>query len=180
MSLKCFITICISFVISCSPLTYAFAFDGDQNDAIKRAIHDFLKSRKLSEVDSIFSIYIENINEDILGISIGASDNSILVFTEDCIEYSYQGFPTMYYEENGKLFYWDDSTKYVSNEIINDLTRYNHIDTIIMNVYIPERLFNDAKKVADYYFCKNNFHKFKRVITTKAIGYYEPPKLKCK
>ena len=39
--------------------------------------------------------------------------------------------------------------------------------------------FNDSDKGADYYFCKNNLSKYKRVVTNIGLGYYKPPKLKC-
>jgi hypothetical protein len=43
----------------------------------------------------------------------------------------------------------------------------------------PDMTIDDAKKGADYYFCKQNYHVYKKIITRIALGYYKAPELKC-
>ena len=47
-----------------------------------------------------------------------------LIITENEINYSYKAFPTKYFEGNGKLFYWQDSTEKVSPELISKLAKH--------------------------------------------------------
>lgn len=171
---------CLFLFSSCSTWKEVLVAEGNQNDAIQNAIYDFLHSGKLSKKDSVFSVYTTNINDEILGVSISGDINTLLVVTEDSVEYSYRGFPTKYFEQQGKLFYWDDSTINVTDDLVNALTRYNRVDTMIVNTYIPERIIDHSKEGMHYYFCKDNLLKYKKVKTNVAMGYYNPPNLNCK
>ena len=176
-----YIIIVVFFLLwSCSSWEKTMIVKGNQDDAIQNAIYDFLNSEKIDKRDSIFGIYVKTISDEILGITIRADANPLLVVTEDNINYNYRGFPTMYFENRGKLFYWDDPTKSVNTDIISIFTKYNLIDTMILNVYIPEIMIDHSKKSVDYYYCKNNLQRYKKVRTKKAMGYYQPPKLRCK
>ncbi len=84
--------------------------------------------------------------------------------------------PSRYVIEDGKLFYWWDDQYPVTEEMLAILWKYNLLQK---DLIIPEFSTDDSQKGADYYFCKNNLSKYKRVITSKGIGYYKPPKLKC-
>lgn len=163
---------------SCSPWKHAMVATGNQNDAVRNAIIDFLHT-DLAKRDSVFSITIKNINEDILGVSILGERNKISVVTKNEIDYNYRAFPTKYFEKDGKLFYWVDSTERVPSELINKLSKMNRIDTAIVGKYFPQRIRDDSQKGMDYYFCKHNLLNFKKVRTSTAIGWYESPKLKC-
>ena len=63
---------------------------GNQNDAIKNAIIDFLHSDRFIKGDSVFSISTKNISEDILGVSISREGNKISVITQNEIDYNYK------------------------------------------------------------------------------------------
>ncbi len=152
--------------------------ESNQDDAIKNAIYDFSHSYK-NKADSVFYIYTKNINQEVLGVNIFATYDKVLVSTEDSIKFSYRGFPTGYFENEGKLFYWHDSTRTVTNDLISALEKYNLIDTMIVNVYMPESTIDHSKKGMDYYFCKTNLLKYKKVKTNRALGSYDPPKLIC-
>jgi hypothetical protein len=175
-----YLLICLFFVSSCAPWKDVLVAEGDRDDAIQNAIYDFLQSSKLSKEDSVFNISTQDYNEQLLAISIYGSTNKLLISTEDSVKYDYSGLAIDYKEMDGKLFYWYDSTKEVTTEIINTLTKYNMIDTTILNVYIPPRHIEHSKKGVDYYFCKNNLLKYKKVKTNKVLGYYDPPNLNCK
>src|SRR5258706_9418667 len=156
--------------------------EGNQEAAIQNAVYDFLNSVKKEKKDSVFYAYAKNINNDILGVNIYGTKDKVLISTEDSVTFSYRGLPTGYLEKNGKLFYWHETGKIatVTEELIVTLKRYNLLDTAVINVYIPARTISHGKKGVDYYFCKRNLLRYKRVRTVMAMGYYLPPKLNCK
>lgn len=47
-------------------------------------------------------------------------------------------------------------------------------------ITLPDFVTNDAQKAAHYYFCRSSRLLYKRVITAKGIGYYQPPALNCR
>jgi hypothetical protein len=157
---------------------------GNQNDAVKNAIYDFLHSGNFSKKDSVFSIRLINLNDDALGVSIGANDNKLLPGPDDKINTSHRGFPTKYFEQEDKLFYWYDSTSFITQDLIYILSKYHRIDSLNVNGFIGIPItsghIDDSKKGTDYYFCKNNLQRYKKVRTRTAMGYYDPPKLNCK
>jgi hypothetical protein len=178
--MKIIITLFLSlFLSSCSSWKKIMVTKGNQNDAVQNAIYDFLHFGKLTKKDSVFSIIIKNVNEDILGVSILREGNKISVITENEIEYNYRAFPTRYFEQNGKLFYWVDSTEKVSIELVDILSKMNRIDTVVTNKFFPIRSTDDSQKATDYYFCKANLLKYKKVITNIAMGWYNLPKINC-
>jgi hypothetical protein len=168
----------VFFLVSCASWKGLLVSKGNDEVAIHNAICDFLNTSPLSKHDSAFSISLKEYKEGILGISIyGATQKPLIVKNNNT--FSYSGLPTMYIEKERKLFYWYDSTRTVTSEVISILKEYNHIDTAILNVYIPTHI-NHSKKAEHYYFCRNNLLKYKKVRTRIAMGYYEPPKLDCK
>lgn len=184
MKTQYYIVLILVFLIgSCAPWKDIMVTEGNQNDAIKNAIHDFLHTSKFSKKDSIFSIYFENVNDNVLGVSIGAEENKLLPSSDNKIGTNHPYFPTRYIEQEGKLFYWYDSTHVITNDLVSILSKYNQIDSLNVNgfVGIPETssLIDESKKGVHYYFCKNDLLKYKKVVTNKALGYYEPPKLEC-
>ena len=132
--------------------------DGDhlRNEAIIIAINDFLDNCSLQKTDSVFSVYIDIDNEDILGLSISG-------------------------EYGNKIYYWVDSINVLTEEIIRVLAKYNQIDSSFVSYEkaYPDYLLDESIKGADYYFCKNDLSIYKRVVTRIAMGWYDPPKLNC-
>lgn len=164
---------------SCATWKNVLISEGNQNVAIKNAIHDFLNSEYKSKDDSIFYVYTEKISQEILGVNIMSTYDKVLISTEDSVTFSYKGLPTGFLEKGNKLFYWHDADKDVTDDLISTYMKYNLLDTMIVNVYMPASTISHDKKGVDYYFCKNNLLKYKKVKTKKAIGYYNPPKLNC-
>jgi hypothetical protein len=149
--------------------------------AIQIAVKDFLHAGKLIKEDSVFDISITNTSDDVLGVSIFGSTNKLLPTSKNIVGTSYKGFPTNYIEEGNKLFYWYDSTKNITADLIAELSRYKLIDSLNVNgfVGIPDALRDDSKKAAHYYFCKCNLQVYKKVYTNHAMGWYDPPKVSC-
>jgi hypothetical protein len=155
---------------------------GDPNPILLIAdFVDSIKNNMVRHIGEYNSVLITDTtdSETVLRMT-GDENHPTLWLNKNKVFYSYRAFPTMLVETNGKLFFWYDDTKNVTDTIINTLYKYNFVDTMIVNAYIPDRIINDAKKGADYYFCKSDLSKYKKVITNKAIGHYKPPKLKCK
>lgn len=166
--------------ISCSTWKQSIVSKGTKNEAIKNAIIDFLHKGKFDKKDTVFSIYLKDIKDNIWGISISEEPNKIAVITENKIDYSYKAFPTNYMEQGGKLFYWKDSTQVISTELIDKLYKMSRVDTAIIGQFFPRRERDDSKKAMHYYFCKNNLLIYKRVYTQIGMGWYEVPELNCK
>lgn len=179
---KLFALIAILF-ICCSAMKNGISASDLHNEAIKIAINDFLNKCKLNKTDSVFSVNIYIDDEDILGLSIsGVHENKIYPSFNDRIGELTDKFPTDYIERDNKLIYWSDSTQILSEDIVRVLAKYDRIDSTFVNdeKAYPEFVIDETIKGAHYYFCKNDLSKFKRVVTNKAIGWYDTPKLKCK
>ena len=171
-----------------------------QETAIHNAILDFSTNCNLFKKDSVFSV---NFSDSVFnkGIFVRVDERSYkdgrthewkrgslydgIVSVEIGVNVNYQYYyseetktklPSRYIIKNGKLFYWWDNNYPVTEEMITILWRYNLLQT---DLIIPEFTIDDSLKGADYYFCKNNLSKYKRVITNIGLGYYKPPKLKC-
>ncbi|MEJ7609949.1 MAG: hypothetical protein WKF88_02090 [Ferruginibacter sp.] len=173
------IVLCNFFLIGCSSTNKIYYVNNRESDPIKIAIIDFLDYRKFRTDDTVFIITVKNIRESILGINIFAEKNKVAVISSDEKSYSYSSFPNNFIETNGKLFYWKDSTKQKSLELIAKLAKMDRIDTAIVGKYLPNRIIDDSQKGVNYYFCNSDLKKYKRVITSVAIGFYKIPEFIC-
>jgi len=177
-----FIVVASLFLLgSCASVKNGMIVNGDINAAIHNAINDFLHSVKKDKSNLVFYVSAKSINQDLYEISIDGTNDKVVVITEDSVNFKYDALPTGYVERDEKLFYWHDSTQRVtvSEEMILTLKKHNILDTLVVGVYIPESTITHGKKGSNYYFCKSNLQNYKRVRTSRAIGYYPTPKLKC-
>jgi hypothetical protein len=173
----------------------------ENHDQVRQiAILDFSKT-KLCKMDSVFyvSLYdtlhrmalkktdehhykwaVGNSYPEIIAVNIDASRNKFVLDTTADISVQ-TVIPSRCIELNGKLFYWRDKHYPLTNNTIKILDKYHclrrggHSDTELDNFKL-----DDAMKAANYYFCRNNLSIYKRVISNKAIGYYDPPDITCK
>ena len=157
---------------------------GGRETAIEIAVNDFLNKCNLRETDSVFSVNIYIDNDKTLGLSIsGRHENKIYPSSKDKIGMESLKFPTHYIERDNRLVYWslNDSAHVITKEIVDILSEYNQIDSTFVNEEkaYPEFVIDESIKGAHYYFCKNNLSIYKRVVTNKAMEWYDPPKLKC-
>lgn len=151
-----------------------------ENNAINVAINDCLKNKKFIKGDSIFSVSFQEINDDMIAVTISAKRNKINVTTVDEKNYSYNSFPTNFIEKDGLLFFWNDTTqKIVPTELLDKLYAFNKVDTAILYKNIPEYVIDDSQKAAHYFFCKTNLKNYKAKITKYAIGYFKTPSINC-
>jgi hypothetical protein len=114
-----------------------------------------------------------------LAVRIGASHYRFLL-TRDTKIGSKGKLPSRFIEKNGKLFYWWDDDYPLTEEVIAVLKKYNLFqDDNDGLITVPENPTNDAQKGAHYYFCRSDLTKYKKVVTNKGMGYYDPPKFEC-
>ena len=167
----------------CNSWKSTLVADGDENDAIMNAITDFIHTCNLRNKDTVFSVDKWIDNETFLVIDILGMDENKLYpeKKQDTIGGYLYRLPSRYLVIDGKLFYWKDNSVKVSKEIINVLSEFNAIDSlnydsiVIFNPYV----IIESKKAAHYHFCKNNLRDYKKDISNYAVGWYDPPKLKC-
>jgi len=158
------------------------AIKGDNNDAVIIAINDFVDQCKESKKSNLFSIYLIDIDEEIVGIIFAKSDYPYLPTSATKIGTNDdKSFPTRYIRKEGKIFFWHDPQSFITQEIVDLLNEHNLIDSINVNgfVGIPESIIDETEKGIHYYFCKKNLLNYKRIIAKNAMGWYDPPKLKC-
>jgi hypothetical protein len=194
MKLYNFIWIIILTLGSCASFKKELIQSGNSNEAIQNAILDFSKS-KLYKKDSVFVVWFSDtvsrmvlnkvddrnykwikgkIYDGLLGVDISADYNRLLLTAKK------SHLPSRFIEKNGKLFYWWDVSHPVSEDALAIFKKYNLLqDDEGGKITIPDFGTNDAKNGAHYYFCKNDLTKYKKIITNKGIGYYDPPKIEC-
>ena len=110
----------------------------------------------------------------------GLKFNDRYLFTTETTIGSKGKLPSRYIEKDNNLFYWWDDNYPLTEEMLAILWKYDLLFDDTKNlIKIPQFSTDDKQKGAHYYFCKNDLSKFKRVITSRGLGYYEPPKIKC-
>lgn len=166
--------------IGCSTWKTTLVRNGDKNDAIRNAIHDYIKSNRHIKKDSTYLVSIRNIDDMVFRVDIAKGLEKLLVATEDGVNFSHRALPTSYIELDNKLFYWVDSTQKVTDDLIKMLVKYNRLDTMVINSYIPARLIDDSRDAVLYYFCKENLTRYRKVRTKNTKRNYNQPLIKCK
>ncbi|MGM0589439.1 MAG: hypothetical protein ACQETE_13540 [Bacteroidota bacterium] len=172
----------VALIFGCSSWKEGLKNKGNSNDAIYNAIWDFVNTGYLHKKDTVFSVMLDDISENIIGVSILRKENKYYPDYTNKVGSSKPNFPTRYLMVKGKLFIWYDPNKKVSQELIHALSEYDMIDSLNVNGFegVPNIVFNDKRKGVHYYFCKNNILSYKKVRTSVGMGYYEPPELNCK
>lgn len=171
-----------------------------KNEIIQYAINDFSKTSKLYKKNKSFSV---TFHDTITSLSQIQKEDGIFYPQTDKVYYNISGvsitpidyifflppepiigdkrLPNNFFEIEGKLFYWHNKEDSLSQESLDLIKKYNLIQFNENGLVIyPDLSTDDSQKAVDYYFCKNNFKIFKKVISKIGIGYYTPPKLNCK
>jgi uncharacterized protein YcfL len=176
------IIIFVTVLAGCSAWKEMLVAEGNHNVAVQNAIYDFIHTEgRLTKQARVYDVIIDTISNEILGISISGYEDKLVIHPKNKIGTNHPYFPTRYVEIDNKLFYWYDSESNITSELIDALSRYSKIDSsFVKGTYELNVVFDDSKKGVDYYFCKNNLLKYKKVRGTIAMGWYEPPRLKCK
>jgi hypothetical protein len=178
-----FITIIVVLILSdgCVSVKKGLVQKGGIDNAIQNAILDFSNTAKLYKKNNVFSVSVlEVANEDLMVVRIGKNSMKLLLTAKAKVGSLDSKLPTRFIEKEGKLFFWWDNEYPLTKEALDVYEKYNLLQDDEGGVItVPEFTVNDAQKAAHYYFCKDDLTKYKKVITNKGVGYYEPPKLNC-
>lgn len=166
--------------ISCATPKFTLNKIGGLNEAINNAINDFYHSKEASK-GKIYDVSYKYLENNVIGISIlDCTDGKVSISKEIKIGSTSNYFPTRYIEMGNSLFYWHDSTMLITENIINKLLEYNHIDsTYYYNVENYTFYSDDKTKATHYYFCSKNLAKYIKRKSNIALGYGILPKVKC-
>ena len=148
---------------------------------IQTSIDNFSKGGRLYKKNTVFVVWVSNLPkyEKLTVIDIGRSPTNILMTNETKIGTKGK-VPSRYIEKDGKLFFWWDNSYPLTKEALEIFSKYGLLEDDQNGILkVPSSRVNDSQKGAHYYFCKQNFKKFKKVVTNIGAGYYEPPKIKC-
>ncbi len=163
----------------CYPWSTELISDGNYETAINNAVIDFSNTSKLVKEDSAFWVRTTVLNQEKWGVEMsGINLPFINILDNNEVNFS-STLPTRFIIYNERLFFWYDSSYSISTEMISKLNEYHLIDTVAT---LSEAVWGveDAEKAATYFFCKNDLLSFKKIETNLSIGYYEPPRLRCK
>ena len=195
----------LTIIVGCASFKAELYQEGSKNEAIYNAILDFSNTKKLYKRDSIFyvtytdSLYSmtmiksgdqifgeynewvpDKLYKELVAVSIGADYNKMLLTSNVKVGKKGIKIPTRYIEKDGKLFYWWDDNYPLTQKALDVFEKYNLLqDDKDGTVLFLDFTTDDAQKGADYYFCRNDLSKYKRIITNVGMGYYKPPNLSC-
>ena len=171
----------ISTLLSgCASWKKTLSSEGCSNVAVKNVIEDFIHTSRLSRVEDIFNITIQDINHGVIIISIGGAVNKIYPQTNNKIGTYDEYFPTQFLIKDGKLFYWNDPNTAISESVLTILQEYEHINFDWEKEYgFPPIAIDDAKEGMVYYICKNNLINYKKTGANTIYKRYKTPEIKC-
>lgn len=170
---------------------------------IKTAIDDFItKGRLLKGSGDVFSVIVhDSIYRMVLKETTGGAEKWLLgqfypdliavdiiadegkfIYSDSLFESKkLAGFPNQYLEISGKLFYWTAGSDHPTQNVVEALSKYDLLvsDDLegVINFY--DTPINDDQKGVHYYYCRDKSTPFKKVVTNKAIGYYDVPEVPC-
>ena len=191
------ILLTLVLLTGCSGWKQLLIGQGNEYDLINNAILDFSNTERLFKqdstfhvtfIDTLYSMKLERVDdrtlkwipdkkyENIIGVSILGSIGKIY-YIDDIEIGSFGSLPSRYMEKNNKLYYWYDDDYPLTQDVVDVLNKFNVIEKI-ESIAMVEFIIDDGKKGASYYFCRDNFSKYKKVVSTIAIGY-DIPKLHC-
>jgi len=192
----------LSLIVGAVPLNVGNANIGSDDQLRQTAIQDFSKT-KLFKMDSVFYVtlydtvhkvdqqridqhnvksVIGKVYPAIIAVDIGATNFKYLFDTTARMDMQNKGIPTRVFEKDGRLFLWRDRHCPLTDSTLKELNKFHLVERGTKKDLDRFLFFgiDDSKRGAHYYFCRNNLSTYKRVITNKAIGYYDPPNVKCK
>jgi hypothetical protein len=179
MKIKCLFLLAVIVALGCTPFKHIVAQSEDRNEIIQNVILDF-SSTKLYRNNTVFSVKTGDMDENILIVRIGKNNTKLLITSNAVVGSFSSSLPSRFIEKQGKLFFWWDDYYPLTEEALSIYKKYNLLqDDEGSVITVPDFIIDDAQKAAHYYFCRDDLSKYKKIITNKGIGYYDPPKLRC-
>jgi len=199
MKLAPFHLLAVALIFNCASSKREFFKTGNQDAAIQNAILDFSNNTSLHRRDSVFSVnYVDTLYRMVLNksngnyiwvngqvylqlVAVGIRSNSNhFPLTASTTIGSRGKLPSRFLEKDGRLFFWWDNEYPLTEEALAAYKRYGLLfDNRGGVTTMPDFVNDDEKKGAHYYFCRGDLTKYKRVVTNKGIGYYDPPHVRC-
>lgn len=154
------------------------SLSGGYNEAIRNSIIDFSNTSSLFKEDSSFSVYYEYLKKENLHLVsiLGTSNKKIIIEGE--VSSVSPNFPNNHYLYSGKLFYWHDENSGSSQATLSQLQKFNLLDTV-PTFFEAVTINDDSKTGVDYYICKGDIYRYKKVRTKIAFGHYPIPQINC-
>jgi hypothetical protein len=89
--------------------------------------------------------------------------------------------PSGVFEIDGRLFLWRDKHRLITDSTLKILNKFHLVQRGTSGDIDKFLSFgtDDSKQAAAYFFCRNDFSKYKKIISSKAIGFYDPPNISC-
>lgn len=204
-SFKIYISIFIftSQLLGCTPKrTVVNRGIGDIELARMNAIVDFASSYETPKrflkkrhgcSFNVFQVYASNLdtNTQYFLVSIIPEDESISIRVEHRLgEIPSTNFPNRFIIKDEKLFLWNDGHTKLGNDILNAMLEFSVLDStdlkwelgLLPADFEDTRLItiDDRLEAYNYFICRNDVSKFKKVVTYKALGYFDPPVINCR
>lgn len=173
---------------------------GDIEQARMNVVIDFVNTyktpkrylkRRQGKPFKVFSFVREkSLDNSTYLLSILPNIESISMRTEDKVgEIPRDYFPNKYIVKEGKLFLWNDGETPLQDDVLEAMNKFGVLDStdIKMELGLLPNDFEDTRMITiddrlesyNYFICKNDISKFKKVVTYKAFGYYKTPKINC-
>lgn len=177
-----------------------FAGEGGIEQARMNAITDFANTYKTprsylkergGKPFEVFWVLEKKItpNVYVFGVSPEIDGNITLSIKDSLGKVPNSFFPNNFEVKEERLFLWKDSTKPLRKDVLEVVDKFGVLDSVDVKRELGMLPidFEDTRvvtidhslKSVHYYICKNDIAKYKKVVTNKAIGFYEPPNLRC-
>lgn len=172
---------------------------GDIEQARMNVIIDFVYTYKtpkryLKEEGRSFNVFSfvreKYLDDGIYLFSILPNNESISLRIEDKVGEVPRGyFPNRYIVADQKLFLWNDGETPLQEGLLETMNKFGVLDSIDVKMelgllpddFVDTRMIkiDDRLESYNYFICKSDISKFKKVVTFKAFGNYKLPKLDC-
>lgn len=173
------LSLCIFLLGSCAIHKWkrTLVSEGYVDEAISNAVTDFIHTSKVCKKGDKFWVEIKEKEKTII-ISISLSCFVEYPTLKNKVGSYDPFFPSRYIEQDRKLFYWNDSTQMLTQDMLSMLEKYDLIDYS----YSDQEMFvggmhNDGAEGMNYFFCKDNLRIYKKSKISNIMKHYKTPVL---
>jgi hypothetical protein len=146
------------------------------------SFYDTVHRMKLEKIKEHYYKWVDGkVYPGVIAVDIGAYPNKFFLDTTVNVSRQNKTIPSRCIEMKGKLFFWYDKYYPLSINTINLLDKYHHLMRgATRNADDYTFVIDESIQSTAYYFCRSNLDIYKKIITNKAIGYYDLPNIGCK
>lgn len=150
----------------------------------------YLKERQGKPFNVFDVVREESLNDGMYLLSLLPNNETISMHVEDKIGEIPRGyFPNRYIVEEHKLFLWNDGATPLQIDVLEIMDKFGVLDSTDVKIELglfPDDfedtrmiIIDDRLESYNYFICKTDVSEYKKVVTYKAFGSYEPPNLNC-